>query len=251
MRFKNNGISIIVPTCNRPKLLIKTIKNILKQTKKNDEILIINNGYKKINFNNKHIKTINFYKPIGVANARNIGAKYSTKSYVAFIDDDDYWSKNYLKENKIIIKNRSPNIIINKIKIKQNNKLIKSKLLNNKTTLNDLFTQNPGITGSNVIFKKKVFIKLGGYRQHFSPSEDKEILIRYILKFKNLNEAYINRKNYCILNEYDGVRLSRNVLLLIRAKFILLLFYLKFFNRMDVLAVLKQILFLLIKSIIK
>jgi glycosyltransferase involved in cell wall biosynthesis len=47
--------------------------------------------------NNKKIKLIINSKNLGVGKSRNIGIKFSTGSYVSFLDSDDCWHKNKLK----------------------------------------------------------------------------------------------------------------------------------------------------------
>ena len=39
-----------------------------------------------------------------------------------------------------------------------------------------------GVTGSNIIIKKKKFNKVGGYKKELEPSEDKAIVVEAILK---------------------------------------------------------------------
>ena len=40
-------ISVVIPTCDRPKLLNRAIKSVLNQKIKVDEIIVVNNGKKK------------------------------------------------------------------------------------------------------------------------------------------------------------------------------------------------------------
>ena len=65
------------------------------------EILIINNGklpiIKKDLQKNILIKVKNISPYIGIATARNVGGKKAEGEYIAFLDDDDFWPKNYLK----------------------------------------------------------------------------------------------------------------------------------------------------------
>lgn len=98
-----NKISVIVPTYNSKKYLARCIESILKQTYKNIEILIIDDGstdgtddfmketYK--NYDNiKYIKQNNS----GVSVARNRGIKNAMGKYIFFVDADDTIDKNVL-----------------------------------------------------------------------------------------------------------------------------------------------------------
>lgn len=96
--------SFIVPVYNTEKYLKKCLDSLVKQTYKDFEIIIVNDGstddsYKIIdNYNNKY----NFIKVItqknkGLSEARNSGVRKSAGDYLIFIDSDDYVEKDLLK----------------------------------------------------------------------------------------------------------------------------------------------------------
>lgn len=99
--------SIIVPTYNREKLLIKCLDSLIKQRfpKKSYEIIVVNDGstdntehviktLKKENSNIKYF-TINHS---GQGAARNIGLREAKGRFIAFTDDDCVVEKNWLKK---------------------------------------------------------------------------------------------------------------------------------------------------------
>ena len=100
---KEELISIIVPVYNCQEYIEKSITSVKKQTYKNWELLVIENGEKGQaehlckDFRNDHIKYLYDQIP-SVSNARNIGIQYSTGSYIAFIDSDDSYENNFLEE---------------------------------------------------------------------------------------------------------------------------------------------------------
>ena len=85
--------TVIILICDRFDFIEEAISSVLKQTVKPNEILIINNGNKKLPFNkhinNKLIKVINAVPYIGIGNALNIGVSISTNEHLAFLEDDD------------------------------------------------------------------------------------------------------------------------------------------------------------------
>ena len=106
--ISNVKISIIMPAYNASKNIQKSIDSVLSQTYKNWELFIINDcstdntlgiiqEYRK---SDNRIKLINLEENSGVANARNQGIKRATGSLVAFLDSDDYWTKNKLKKQR-------------------------------------------------------------------------------------------------------------------------------------------------------
>lgn len=95
-------ISVIIPVYNAQNTINRCIQSIIAQTWKNWELIIINDGSQDqsediinsflLDRRIKYIRT----KNNGVSNARNIGLKMATGSYITFVDSDDYVTPNYL-----------------------------------------------------------------------------------------------------------------------------------------------------------
>lgn len=104
------AISVIIPT-NKPDLyLAECLESLAKQTLAHHsfEIIVVINGYifnkhrvssEQWIGNDKYENLKVFYEEqSGVSRARNVGLDHATGSYIAFIDDDDIVSENYLEE---------------------------------------------------------------------------------------------------------------------------------------------------------
>lgn len=100
----NSKVSIVIPIYNSQKYLENCIKSILKQSYKNIEIILVNDGstddsllicekYKKINGN---IYIIN-QENLGTVLARKTGIENATGTYITFIDSDDYIEYDYIE----------------------------------------------------------------------------------------------------------------------------------------------------------
>ena len=95
-------VSIIVPVYNVEKYLDKCLKNLVNQTLKDIEIIVVNDGTKdnsqKIidKYVNKYPKLVKSYikENGGLSSARNYGLKYAKGKYIAFVDSDDYVETN-------------------------------------------------------------------------------------------------------------------------------------------------------------
>ena len=93
-----NDISIIVPIYNAEKYINKCIDSILNQTKKELEIILINDG--STDNTEKLIKSykdkrIKYFKNTnhGIGYTRNFGIDKATSKYIMFLDSDDYLEK--------------------------------------------------------------------------------------------------------------------------------------------------------------
>lgn len=90
-------VSVIITTHNREKSLKNAIESVVKQTYRNIEIIVVDDGStdntEKICRGYKGLKYI-YIPPAEHKNgnyARNLGIKVATGDYVAFLDDDDEW----------------------------------------------------------------------------------------------------------------------------------------------------------------
>lgn len=98
-------ISVIVPIYNAKKYLPDLIDSIEKQTEKNLEILLIDDGStdgsaeicKQAASRDNRIKYI-YQENSGVSSARNYALKSANGEYIAFLDADDSIDENYFSE---------------------------------------------------------------------------------------------------------------------------------------------------------
>tara|TARA_B100000315_G_C14544497_1_gene572551 strand:+ start:307 stop:1245 length:939 start_codon:yes stop_codon:yes gene_type:complete len=104
--------SVVIPTYNQASFLKDAIRSVINQNFKNYEIIIIDNNSK--DDTKKTIKCFNsnkiIYRKINnkgiISKSRNHGIKTSRGKWIAFLDSDDFWYKNKLKEISKITKKR-------------------------------------------------------------------------------------------------------------------------------------------------
>ena len=90
-------ISIVVPIYNVEKYVKKCIESLIKQTYKNIEIILVDDGSTDSSaeiideYANKDSRIIAIHqKNKGVSSARNTGLKAARGEYIGFVDPDDY-----------------------------------------------------------------------------------------------------------------------------------------------------------------
>ena len=109
-------ISVILPVFNEEMLIERCIDSILKQTYKNFELIIVNDGstdgtLEKIkNYNDNRIK-IYSQKNQGAGQARNKGLEEATGDFICFVDSDDTINKNFLEIMSKLLKERQAQIV--------------------------------------------------------------------------------------------------------------------------------------------
>lgn len=99
----NKMVSIIIPTYNQENYIAETLECVIKQTYKDWECIIVDDGStdntcnivkKYLNEKIKYIKQ----KQSGVCEARNNGIRNTSGEYILFLDSDDKISDNFLEE---------------------------------------------------------------------------------------------------------------------------------------------------------
>lgn len=100
--------SIVIPLYNKESSISNTIESVLSQTFTDFEIVVVNDGStdkgaeKILSFKDDRIRLIQ-QKSGGVCSARNKGIENASFPYIAFLDADDIWDKDYLKEQQKLI----------------------------------------------------------------------------------------------------------------------------------------------------
>lgn len=97
-------VSVVIPTCNRPYLIKRTLDSVLKQSFQDFEIIVVDDGIKESaeeavkSYNDARIKYIKHEVNKGGGAARNTGIKNAIGEYIAFLDDDDEWALEKLEK---------------------------------------------------------------------------------------------------------------------------------------------------------
>ena len=84
-------ISVIIPTRDRPDYLNEAVESVLSQSFTDFELLVVNDGETDVaRFRDSRVRVLN-NEMRGAVPARNLGIVEACGSYVAFLDDDDFW----------------------------------------------------------------------------------------------------------------------------------------------------------------
>tara|TARA_Y100000589_G_scaffold235069_1_gene222461 strand:+ start:1342 stop:2154 length:813 start_codon:yes stop_codon:yes gene_type:complete len=104
-------VSIIVPFFNASKTIKSTLESILNQTFEQFECILIDDGSTDNSFSIvsgiiSRDKRFKLYQQSnnGVVSARNLGIKKSKGRFITFLDADDIWDPNFLRESLLVRK---------------------------------------------------------------------------------------------------------------------------------------------------
>ncbi|MBO5348490.1 MAG: glycosyltransferase family 2 protein [Clostridia bacterium] len=232
--MKNEKVSIIIPFYNAKKYISNCIDCIIGQTYKNFEVIFINDGstddgqeiIDKATSDNR-IKLINISKS-GVSEARNIGIANSTGKYLAFMDIDDEYRKNYLEVMVESIEKSNADIVLCNYIEK-----FKSKEVYSKLPWNDCIIYKEEILRTllpSMIGKKnkedsietirglvwRTFIDADFYKKYNIKFNKKvpiaEDLLFLIDLYAKANKIYITSDFLYNYNRYSGTTLDKYIL---------------------------------------
>jgi teichuronic acid biosynthesis glycosyltransferase TuaG len=161
-----NRVDIIMPNYNKADYLEEAIKSVIEQSyhewklyiiddQSNDSSSKILEKYKKKN----NIEIIILNKNKGPSFCRNFGMRISNNEYIAFIDSDDYWTVNKLKNQITYMKAKKIDMTFTDyipfIQKKDKKLFLKKTNITKKIDLKK-FYRNTSINTSTLVFKRSI-----------------------------------------------------------------------------------------------
>ncbi|MBO8160957.1 MAG: glycosyltransferase family 2 protein [Thermosipho sp. (in: Bacteria)] len=162
-------VSIIVPVLNEEKILENTLKNIRKQTFKNYELIVVDNGStdNSITIAKKYADKVLFEEQKGSIHAMCTGIKNAKGEIIVTCDADSLYPENFLerivskfKTNEKLVAIYGPFIFLESGKISNFFTWLGYVI---SDFLSRIFTKTYIVGAANFAIKKEVYEKVGGY----------------------------------------------------------------------------------------
>ena len=141
-------VSIIMPVYNGEKYLEKSVYSVISQSYKNWELIIVDDCssdrsrdiLKKLKLLNNSINVIFLEKNLGSSGARNKALKVAHGKFIAFLDCDDIWEKNFLEEQIRFLKEKNATLVYSSYKIinEKEEEVLRPYLVKDKIEYKDL-----------------------------------------------------------------------------------------------------------------
>jgi len=160
-------VSTVITAHNDVATLSKAIDSVLEQTRKADEIIVVDDGSKDAT--SEVVKVYDEVallrqKEMGSFSARNNGVMMAEMPWIAFLDAKDSWSQEKLQEQSAFHKK---------------NPACKASVYTGKGVMTVPVALTTGrINTSDVMIEKKLFEQLGGFDEAFGVDEDDEFWMR-------------------------------------------------------------------------
>jgi glycosyltransferase involved in cell wall biosynthesis len=183
------GVSVIIPTYNREKLLHRALTSVIQQRLSCDEIIVVDDG--SVDNSRGVVQQIASQSAVkvryiyqenkGPAAARNRGIKEARYEYLAFLDSDDHWQKKKLTL-QVAALNKNPGYLISHTGERW---LRRGKHLNQKKKHQpghgDIFQhclQLCAVGMSTVMVQKIFFERVGLFNEDLRCCEDYDLWLR-------------------------------------------------------------------------
>ncbi|WP_445355014.1 glycosyltransferase [Microbulbifer sp. EKSA008] len=186
-------VSIIMPVFNRENVVLDAVSSILDQVYQEWELIIVDDGSNdrsveviKSSTNDHRISIYTLPENMGVSSARNVGLEKARGDFIAYLDSDNTWDKNYLSIMAFELeKNQSRECAYAGQLIHQTCNLTSGESLVEESFLragpfNQALVKNRNFIDLNAFMhRRSKYQSLGGFNERMRRLVDWELIVRY------------------------------------------------------------------------
>ena len=184
------SVAIVIPSYNVEPFIGATLKSVFAQTVPADEVIVVDNGSTDKTVEVVHQFPIRFFVEIkkrGAAVSRNRGIREAQCEWIAFLDGDDQFFPDKIKNLKEAIE-ASPDAVMfahDEIEGPVGGPFVEKKL---HEYYNPLLPALPQLfercflSTSTIAVRRDILIEVGGFNEEFILSQDYELWMRVIQK---------------------------------------------------------------------
>jgi glycosyltransferase involved in cell wall biosynthesis len=195
--------SVVISVYNKADYIENTLKSVVNQSFDDFEVIVVNDGSSDnsleiINSINDDRISVITTENLGASMARNKGIEESNSDFIALLDGDDYWDKDYLKTIYDAI-SIFPNQKVFSVAIAQKykNKIVPVNYSFNQTEtfrIHNFFESSKKyslLSSSSVVFHKAIIKQTGKFDPNIVSGQDTDLWIRFGLHY---DIVFINKE---------------------------------------------------------
>jgi glycosyltransferase involved in cell wall biosynthesis len=210
-------VSVVIPSYNQAHFLGRALQSLIDQTYQYWEAIIVDNHSDDESikvasqFEDNRIRVFSIHNHGVIAASRNLGVSKAKGNWIAFLDSDDWWTKDKLQicvevmNNNIDLIYHDLTIVREKKSIFERDKIRTRQL--QKPVFTDLLTNNNAISNSSVVVRKELIDKVGGLL------ENKEMIgaedYNAWLRIAKLTDNFLYIPKYLGFYQIHGSGISR------------------------------------------
>lgn len=185
------SVSVIIPTFNRSRWLIRALRSVLKQTFRDYEVIVVDDGssddtYQALASYMPMIRYVRQQVNRGVSAARNSGIRRAAAPWIAFLDSDDYWLEDKLSVQMEFLE-RNPGTLAcqtEEIWIRDGRRVNPRR--KHRKPSGDIFAQSLKlclVSPSSVVLKSSLLDEIGLFDESLPVAEDYDLWLRISCRY--------------------------------------------------------------------
>ena len=207
-----SSVSVVVTTCDRPESVQRALRTVVAQGAIR-EVIVADDSSDELQpevcaalSKWENVRYIRVGARVGASAARNRGWSEATGSYVAFLDDDDWWLDGYISRVLAKANRLDLDVVLTGFLEFRNGRLLPEKQPTPGLTATDFLLHNPGLRGSNLFVRKERLDQLGGFDESLPCMNDMDLGYR-LLRLDGLRYAPLD-EHLVVFNNHSEERLS-------------------------------------------
>lgn len=185
-------VSVVIPTCERPRLLERALRSVAAQERPPAEVIVVNDG------DPQHSAAAHAAgralalaaltvtpnrRGKGASGARNSGAALASGDVLAFLDDDDEWAPSYLREVTRRWDAARLDVVCTDLVLRFDDGTERpGKGAPDELVASHFLTRNPGLIGSNLAIRRTLYAAVGGFDESLRAATDMDFGLRLSLR---------------------------------------------------------------------
>lgn len=185
--------------------LKQSVESILQQTYEHFEFIIINDGSQPYisdyldTLSDERVRILSNEKNIGLTKSLNIAVDYAQGEYIARMDADDIALPERFEKQLSFLETNNDYVLSGSMFLEMvDSVLIPQRLpfFSTDQQIRDMIIWYNPFCHSSIMFRRSVYLKIGGYDPSYRYSQDYAMWLRMIRfgKVYNLNEALVIRR---------------------------------------------------------
>ncbi len=201
----SNLVSVVVNCHNSAHFIEECIKSIITQSYKNLEIIVWDNNSNdstasivhKLSKVDKRVKYFRGERFVPLGAARNLALQKCSGSWIAFLDSDDLWDRNFLSDQMITLAGKDEKVFGYGYVTEffHDSKTIpshetKSKPIEDAISIFEKLLKGNFVYFSSLVFSREALHFLKTFREDFVQAEDYELLLRLANRFNAIQTGH-------------------------------------------------------------
>jgi glycosyltransferase involved in cell wall biosynthesis len=183
-------VACVIPTHGRPNYLRESIESVLGQTRPPEQIIVVSDDGDARTA--EVVEDLRGSSPVpilylnnasgigGASSSRNEGARHAETTLLAFLDDDDLWEPDYLRQSIALLESSGAECVVSWLMMFRGELRIPGLMMKEGLQSREAAAINPGFIGSNFVITASSFWSIDGFDPELRVINDGDFIYRYL-----------------------------------------------------------------------